>query len=85
MDTYFIYSLTPLITEKALKISSGSTFLEISARELAGISIPIPPTLAEQQAIGAVFTQLDALIAAEAQYIESLKQAKTALLQRMFI
>ena len=85
MDTYFIYSLTPLITEKALKISSGSTFLEISARELAGISIPIPPTLEEQQAIGAVFTQLDALIAAEAQYIESLKQAKTALLQRMFI
>lgn len=44
-----------------------------------------PPTLEEQQAIGAVFTNLDQLIAAEAQYIASLKQAKTALLQRMFI
>ena len=44
-----------------------------------------PPTLEEQQAIGAVFTRLDTLIATEAKYIESLKQAKAALLQRMFI
>ena len=85
MDTYFVYFLTPLITRKAIKIASGSTFLEISAKALGSIEIPIPPTLEEQQAIGAVFTRLDTLIATEAKYIESLKQTKTALLQRMFI
>ena len=57
----------------------------INTKILGGTEVVIPPTLEEQQAIGAVFTQLDTLIAAEAQYVASLKQAKTALLQRMFI
>lgn len=48
-------------------------------------SVSIPPTLEEQRAIGEVFADLDALITAEANYITQLTQAKTALLQRMFI
>lgn len=43
------------------------------------------PSLEEQCAIGEVFANLDALIAAEAGYITQLAQAKTALLQRMFV
>ena len=65
--------------------SMGATINQITGGMFAGMSFFIPPTLEEQQAIGAVFTQLDTLIAAEATYTESLKQAKTALLQRMFI
>lgn len=63
----------------------GSTIKGITKVELLNQSVHFPPTLEEQQAIGAIFTNLDQLIAAEAQYIKSLKQAKTALLQRMFI
>ena len=63
----------------------GSTIKGITKVELLNQSVHFPPTLEEQQAIGAIFTNLDQLIAAEAQYIASLKQAKTALLQRMFI
>lgn len=48
-------------------------------------SVSIPPTLEEQRAIGEVYSNLDALIAAEASYITQLTQAKTALLQRMFV
>lgn len=84
MDTYFMYSLTPLITRKALKISSGSTFLEISAKALGTIEIPVPPTLEEQQAIGAIFTNLDAAINQHTLKHTSLQQSKTALMQRMF-
>ncbi|MEY8566089.1 restriction endonuclease subunit S [Corynebacteriaceae bacterium 7-707] len=84
MDTYFMYSLTPLITRKALKISSGSTFLEISAKALGTIEIPVPPTLEEQQAIGAIFTNLDAAINQHTLKHKALQQAKTALMQRMF-
>ncbi|MHC9696495.1 restriction endonuclease subunit S [Corynebacterium diphtheriae] len=65
--------------------SSGSTFDSVNGTEVRSTRISVPPTLEEQQAIGAVFTQLDALIATEAKYIDSLKQAKTALLQQMFI
>lgn len=84
MDTYFMYSLTPLITRKALKISSGSTFLEISAKALGTIEIPVPPTLEEQQAIGAIFTNLDAAINQHMLKHKALQQSKTALMQRMF-
>ena len=84
MDTYFMYSLTPLITRKALKISSGSTFLEISAKALGTIEIPVPSTLEEQQAIGAIFTNLDAAINQHTLKHKALQQAKTALMQRMF-
>lgn len=63
----------------------GTKVSSISARTLLETELSIPPTPEEQQAIGAVFTNLDQLIAAEDKYIASLKQAKTALLQRMFI
>lgn len=63
----------------------GTTIKRLYNEQFLKTKIVIPPTLEEQQAIGAVFTQLDTLIATEAQYIASLKQAKTALLQRMFI
>ncbi|MDV2433443.1 restriction endonuclease subunit S [Corynebacterium tuberculostearicum] len=66
------------------------TYLQGGQGNLSGalvknLEVKIPPTFEEQQAIGAVFTRLDTLIATEAKYIESLKQTKTALLQRMFI
>ena len=69
------------ITDTYLQGGQGN----LSGALVKNLEVSVPPTLEEQQAIGAVFTNLDQLIAAEAQYIVSLKQAKTALLQRMFI
>mgnify|MGYP001941440431 FL=1 len=43
------------------------------------------PSFEEQRAISEIFSNLDSLIAAEASYITQLVQAKTALLQRMFV
>lgn len=57
----------------------------LSALDILSFRIKIPPTLEEQRAIGEVFSNLDALIAAEHLYITQLTQAKTALLQRMFV
>lgn len=66
------------------------TYLQGGQGNLSGalvknLEVMIPPTLEEQQAIGAVFIRLDTLISTEAKYIESFKQAKAALLQRMFV
>lgn len=82
LETFF----GSLLFEKYLKsISHAGTIAHYTIIQAKRTLVPAPPTLAEQQAIGAVFTNLDQLIAAEAQYIKSLSQAKTALLQRMFI
>ena len=76
---------TYLKTVDLTQFAQSGALPSLNARHLAEAEAIIPPTLEEQQAIGAIFTKLDQLIAAEAQYIASLKQAKTALLQRMFI
>lgn len=57
----------------------------LNSSEYAAMPLAIPPSLEEQRAIGEVFSNLDALIAAESRYITQLTQAKTALLQRMFV
>ncbi|MCQ4614557.1 MULTISPECIES: restriction endonuclease subunit S [Corynebacterium] len=57
----------------------------LSALDILSFRVKIPPSLEEQRAIGEVFADLDALIAAESRYITQLTQAKTALLQRMFV
>ena len=64
---------------------AGGTRQRVSRSNLATIPVPTPPTLEEQRAIGEIFADLDALIAAESRYIMQLTQAKTALLQRMFV
>lgn len=82
-DLAFFYASVLQVDWMAKNTATGLPSLTSQAINSADISVP--PTLEEQQAIGAIFTKLDQLIAAEAQYIESFKQAKTALLQRMFI
>ncbi|MFC2594897.1 restriction endonuclease subunit S [Corynebacterium durum] len=76
---------TYLKTVDLTRFTQSGALPSLNARHLAEAAATIPPTLEEQQAIGAVFTRLDTLIATEAKYIEFLKQTKTALLQRMFI
>ena len=52
---------------------------------LESLTVSIPATVAEQQAIGAFFAKLDDLIEAEVQYVSKLQQVKSALLQKMFV
>lgn len=73
-----------LMSEWEAYISTG-TQRNLNALKVRTLPIKIPPTLEEQRATGEVFSNLDDLIAAEANYITQLTQAKTALLQRMFV
>ena len=61
IDAYFVYSLTPILKEKAESIASGSTFLEISGKMLSNIRIIIPDGK-EQQRVGLFFESIDNLI-----------------------
>ncbi|SER35587.1 type I restriction enzyme, S subunit [Granulicatella balaenopterae] len=60
-DPYFIYSLGFKIKRYALKMASGSTFLEISAKGLSKMKIACP-SYEEQSCIGSFFSELDQLI-----------------------
>jgi len=60
-DTYFIYSMGDSIKEYAERNASGSTFLEISGKQLACMSTMVP-SLSEQALIGSFFRDLDDLI-----------------------
>ncbi|MBT1163890.1 restriction endonuclease subunit S [Bifidobacterium felsineum] len=60
-DVYFVYSMSNRIKKWAEEKASGSTFLEISGKQLASMPISMP-SLIEQQAIGSFFSRLDSLI-----------------------
>ena len=60
-DVYFVYSATPAIKKWAEIHASGSTFLEISGKVLAGMPVRTP-SLSEQRLIGTLFRHYDDLI-----------------------
>lgn len=66
------------------RFSTGSTFDSISSNDIKEAIIQIP-TLKEQQAIGAYFSNLDNLISAHQEKIFQLETLKKKLLQDMFI
>ena len=85
-DPKFVYQLIQTPTYDAVaNISSGSKMPRADWKLVSQARIAFPPTLEEQRAIGELFADLDALIASEHRYITQLTQAKTALLQRMFV
>lgn len=81
---YFLYSAGKLIKEFALKHASGSTFLEISGKQLGHMKILMPNT-DEQVKIGNYFQKLDTLITQHQQQITKLNNIKQACLSKMFV
>lgn len=60
-DTYFIFSRTHELKKYGEMIGSGSTFLEVSGKQMSEMPISIPALL-EQKKIGKLFQNLDKLI-----------------------
>lgn len=83
IDKRFLYADLGAMPLK--KFVTGGAQPQLTREVLNEVEVPTPPTVEEQQAIGAVFAKLDTLISAEAQYIDKLTQTKTALLQKMFV
>lgn len=83
-DVYFLYSMSHKIKNYALKNASGSTFLEISGKNLGKMPVLIP-TIEEQVKIGEFFRQLDEVIELKEKELEALKETKKGFLQKMFV
>ena len=82
-DVYFLYSFSDQIKKYALKHSAGSTFLEISGKELGKMDLSIP-SLPEQQAIGSFFRTLDGLLASYKDNLANYQSIKVTMLSKMF-
>lgn len=83
LDSYFIFSLTNELKKYGETHGAGSTFIEISGRELAKAPLKLP-ALKEQKKIGGLLHQVDELIFLQQRKLDLLKQLKKGLLQKMF-
>jgi len=81
----FLYQLIHIDTfiNKVLEQSTGSSYPAINSKSLAKITVVIPKSK-EQQKIANTFTSLDNLIEAQTKKVETLKQHKKGLMQKLF-
>lgn len=81
----FLYHLIQTDTFTAItNISSGSKMPRADWGLVSQSLFKIPVTGSEQQNIGALFAELDDMIAGHRQKLEKLQQVKASLLQKMF-
>ncbi|KAF0465206.1 restriction endonuclease subunit S [Pediococcus pentosaceus] len=84
LDSYFIFSRTNELKRYGEVTGAGSTFVEISGKQMSKMSIMVPE-LSEQQKIGSFFKQLDDTIALHQRKLDLLKEQKKGFLQKMFV
>jgi len=84
LDSYFIFSRTNELKRHGETVGAGSTFVEVSGKQMAAMSLSIP-TISEQSIIGAFFRTLDEHINTQTGKIEQLTRLKSAYLQKMFV
>ena len=85
LDSYFIFSRTEELKRYGELVGAGSTFVEVSGKQMAVMELMMPPTMREQQTIGGFFQQLDHLITLHQRKCEKLKELKKFMLQNMFV
>ena len=62
LDSYFIFSRTEELKRYGELVGAGSTFVEVSGKQMAAMELMMPSTMREQQTIGQFFSKLDNLI-----------------------
>lgn len=84
-DNYFIFYSIKYYLNNLVRLSQGTTFLEISNNQIKKIIIPIPKLLSEQQKISTILLNIDSQIESLIQYNEKLSTLKKSLTQKLLI
>ena len=84
LDTYFIFSRTEELKRYGELVGAGSTFVEVSGKQMAAMDLMLPSTIQEQQMIGVFFKQLDNLITLHQRKYDKLTNVKKSMLEKMF-
>ena len=62
LDSYFIFTRSEELKRYGETVGAGSTFVEVSGKQMADMELMMPKTTLEQQQIGEYFSKLDHLI-----------------------
>ena len=84
LDSYFIFSRSEELKKYGETVGAGSTFVEVSGKQMANMDIMMPTTLYEQKQIGEYFEKIDHLITLHQRKCEETKKLKKYMLQKMF-
>ena len=82
-DNYLIFYLIKQFPNNLLRLSQGTTFLEINKNQMKKVVIPISNSLPEQQKIASILSNVDAQIDSQTQYKEKLEKLKKSLMQKL--
>ncbi len=85
LDTYFIFSRAEELKRYGDTIGAGSTFVEVSGKQMSKMKLMMPRTMAEQEAIGTFFEHIDHLITLHRHELEELQNIKKTMLEKMFV
>ena len=84
LDSYFVFSRTEELKRYGELVGAGSTFVEVSGKQMAAMELMMPSTMREQQTIGGFFRHLDHLITLHQRKYDQLQVLKKAMLEKMF-
>lgn len=84
LDSYFIFTRSEELKRYGETVGAGSTFVEVSGKQMANMELMMPTTMDEQQKIGEYLSNLDNLITLHQQKITLLTKLKKAMLEKMF-
>ena len=83
IDVEFLYYLMTTQKTSLVALCAGSTFLEIGKKQLGGYMITLPKDRVEQEAIAAVFADMDAELAALETRRDKTHDLKQAMMQEL--
>ena len=85
LDSYFIFSRSTELKQYGETVGAGSTFVEVSGKQMANMELLMPQTLQEQKVIGLYFKNFDNLITLHQRKLDKLKNIKKSMLDNMFV
>ena len=85
LDSYFIFTRSEELKGYGEIVGAGSTFVEVSGKQMANMELMMPTTMDEQQKIGGYFSNLDNLITLHQRELENLQNIKKFMLGKMFV
>lgn len=84
LDSYFIFTRSEELKRYGETVGAGSTFVEVSGKQMANMELMMPTTMDEQQKIGEYFSNLDNLITLHQRKYDKLLNIKKSMLEKMF-
>ncbi|MFR2769002.1 MAG: restriction endonuclease subunit S [Thomasclavelia sp.] len=84
LDSYFIFSRSEELKRYGEVVGAGSTFVEVSGKQMSLMDLMIPSMIDERIKISDYFGKLDQLITLHQRKCDEIKKLKKYMLQNMF-